>query len=164
MCRSRTIQESRSSRSARPIHGHPVDMDGDGDLDVVMACGAFAAAGENSRRFVWYENPGKPNGQPWKVHVIGEGFEHASEAAAADLDGDGDIDVAATVWGPEGHLLWFENPGDPKGQWTPHVLKQPWVRAAQVIIADLNGDGRPDLAAVAERGSNEFRWWRNEGR
>ena len=31
-----------------------------------------------------------------------------------------------------------------------------------VIAADINGNGRLDIA-VAERGGNELRWWRNEG-
>ena len=44
-----------------------------------------------------------------------------------------------------------------------HVLKDNWHRANQVIVADLDGNGRLDLAAVAERGTLEFRWWRNEG-
>ena len=36
--------------------------------------------------------------------------------------------------------------------------------AQSVAVADLDGDGRPDILAVAERGSNEMRWWRNEGK
>jgi hypothetical protein len=32
-----------------------------------------------------------------------------------------------------------------------------------VLIVDLDGDGRPDIVAAAERGTNEVRWWRNEG-
>jgi hypothetical protein len=32
-----------------------------------------------------------------------------------------------------------------------------------VLLADLNGDGRLDIVACAERGSQELRWWRNEG-
>ena len=51
-----------------------------------------------------------------------------------------------------------------------HVLKEKWYAANQVIAADLDGDGRLDLAATADDGSrrvpgaNELRWWRNEGR
>jgi hypothetical protein len=61
-------------------------------------------------------------------------------------------------------VVWFENPGDPrKAPWTMHLLKENWTNANQVIAADLNGEGRIDVAAVAERGANEFRWWRNEG-
>jgi hypothetical protein len=152
-------------RSPMPTHGQPVDLDGDGDTDVVMALGMLAPAGQkDTHQVVWYENVGKPGkGTEWKKHVIGA-LEGAFEAVAADLDGDGDLDVVATSWGSNGRLVWFENPGDPRGQWKMHVLKENWPRANQVIVADLDGDGRPDIAAVAERGANELRWWRNEGR
>jgi hypothetical protein len=152
-------------RSPRPIHGQAVDLDGDGDLDVVMALGMRAPPGEkNTHQVVWYENVGMPGrGTEWKKHVIGE-LEEAFEAIAVDLNGDGHLDVVATAWGGKGCLVWFENPGDPrKVPWKKHVLKKTWVNANQVIAADLNGDGRPDLIATAERGANELRWWRNDG-
>jgi hypothetical protein len=152
-------------KSPAPIHGHPVDLDGDGDLDVVMALGMREGpAPKEKHQVVWYENVGKPGkGTEWKKHVIGD-LPFAFEAIAADLDGDGKKDVIATCWGPAGRLVWFQNPGDGGGPWKMHVLKEKWPNANQVIAADLNGDGRLDLAATAERGSNELRWWRNEGR
>jgi len=149
--------------AGRPIHGQPVDMDGDGDADVVMALG-FAAQEPVAHQVVWYENIGRPGkGTEWKKHVIAEVLSQAFEAAAADLDGDKDVDVVATAW-VGGAILWYENSGVPTGKWTPHVLKENWPKANSVIIADLNRDGRPDIVASAERGSNELRWWRNDGR
>ena len=32
-----------------------------------------------------------------------------------------------------------------------------------VSVIDLDGDGRLDILAQAERGTNELRWWKNEG-
>ena len=43
------------------------------------------------------------------------------------------------------------------------ILKDKWMKANQVILADLDGNGLLDVIAAAERGSNEVRWWRNEG-
>ena len=43
------------------------------------------------------------------------------------------------------------------------VLKEGWTNADQVILVDLDRDGRLDIIAAAERGSNELRWWRNLG-
>ena len=152
-------------KSPSPTHGQPIDMDKDGDPDVVVAIGMLQQAGaKNTNQIAWYENAGKSDPEmPWKKHVLGE-LVGAFEAFAADLDGDGDIDVVATAWGPAGKLVWFDNPGDPKGKWTMHVLKERWVNANQVIVADLDGDRRPDIIATAERGANELRWWRNLGR
>ena len=145
----------------QPVHGEAFDIDRDGDSDVVMALGGW---GENPGGGVlWYENLGMEEGRlQWKKHIISQKLPRGFEAVAGDLDGDGDVDVAATGHG-SGILAWFENPGDARGRWTRHLLKAGWSNANQVIIDDFNGDGRADIAAVAERGSLELRWWRNEG-
>lgn len=150
-------------QSPRPVHGHPIDVDGDKDLDIVMALGFGPGnAPDAVHQVVWYENDGKPASGPWKKHVIAEPLSMAFEAFAGDVDGDSDLDVVATCWGSPGQVLWLENTGNPKEKWRTHILKSPWPRANQVILADVNGDKRLDIVACAERGSNELRWWENK--
>ena len=154
-------------KTVAPAHGHPADIDGDGDLDVLMAFGIVAPVPANSpdsHQVAWYENVGQPGlGAEWKKHLIAGGFPQGFEAVAGDLDGDGDQDVVATGWSPSGQLAWFENTGDPKTGWKQHSIKQNWSNAVTVILADLDEDNRLDIVACAERGANELRWWRNAG-
>jgi hypothetical protein len=106
------------ARSARPAHGMAADLDGDGDLDVVMALGMDAGAGTpGTREIVWYENLGSPgSGTGWQKHVIGADFDNAFEAVAVDLDGDGDLDVAATSWAaPNGRASGSRTPATRRG-------------------------------------------------
>ena len=151
-----------------PAHGHPTDLDGDGDLDVVMAFGIAAGVGDESpesHQVAWCENVGRPGtGAEWLKHSIASSFPQAFEAIAGDLDGDGDQDVVATGWGPQGRIGWFENTGDPRQNWQYQMIKVNWPNAVTVILADLDHDGRLDIVACAERGANELRWWKNEGR
>ncbi|MDB5390300.1 MAG: hypothetical protein JWM11_5946 [Planctomycetaceae bacterium] len=151
-------------KSPQPVHGEPIDMDQDGDADVVMGLGMLAAPDQaETSQVVWYENVGqKGNGETWVKHVIGA-LPYGFEAIAADLDGDRDLDVVATGWGGAGQIGWYENSGDPKSAWKQHLLKNKWPRANQPIVADLDGDKRLDIIATAEGGSNELRWWRNAG-
>ena len=150
-----------------PTHGHPIDLDGDGDLDVLMAFGIVApvAAGSlESHQVAWYENVGTPGlGTEWKKHLIAGDFPQGFEAVAGDLDGDGDQDVVATAWGPDGQITWFENLNNQNDGWVRHSIKQKWPNAVTVILADLDRDGRLDIVGTAERGANELRWWRNSG-
>lgn len=152
-------------QSPAPVHGHAVDMDGDGDADVVMAFGMRDGfAPKEKQQVVWYENVGKSGkGLQWKKHVVGP-LPNAFDAVAADVDGDGKRDVIATAWGSGGRLVWFRNPHGPQKHWPMRVLKDNWPNANQVLAVDLNKDGKVDIAATAERGANELRWWRNEGR
>jgi hypothetical protein len=148
---------------ARPTHGHPVDLDNDGDLDVVMAYGGLGVGDASQHEIVWYENAGKPgDGTHWVKHVIAQNFDQAFEALAADLDGDGRKEVIASAWGSHGKVAWFQHSGDPAGTWTMHSLIANWPNAVQIVTGDLDGDGRPDVVGVAEKGSLELRWWRNE--
>jgi hypothetical protein len=86
-------------KSPCPAHGNAADIDGDGDLDVVMALGFYYRPGSNNpaasqrrgdNQIAWYENTGQPTAGTWKKHIIGPRFDDAFEATAADLDGDGD--------------------------------------------------------------------------
>ena len=115
-----------------------------------------------NHHIVWYENDGvHENG--WTRHLISDDLNEAFEAVAGDLDGDGDTDVVASGFSRPGRVLWYENSGDPSGPWTAHMVKDNWTNANQVLLADLDGDSDLDIAACAERGSLEVRWWRNEG-
>ena len=167
-------KHSIDKRSRAPIHGHPTDLDGDGDLDVVMAHGMRTAVDPKVERHevVWYENVGQPkSGRSWKRHQVGR-LPFAFEAIAEDLDSDGDVDVIATAWTKGDRVVWFENRGSGGGQWAMHVLRENFRQANQVIVADLNGDQRPDIVAACDGwwpapgrqiANSEMRWWRNEG-
>ena len=91
-------------------------------------------------------------------------MQQAFDAFPVDLDGDGDLDVLATGWSKPGRLVWCENSGDPYTGWTVHTIKEPFENANQVIAADFNGDGRPDVAATADQDSEHLFWWINGGR
>jgi hypothetical protein len=146
-----------------PVFGKLADLNGDGRLDVVVASGGQWDKAEATGTIAWYENAGVADGRiQWKKHIISRDLAAACDVFIADLDGDGRLDVAATGYKP-GEVAWFQNPGNPAGRWIKHSLKQNWPNANQVIVADLDHDGRPDIAAIADYGSMELRWWRNLG-
>lgn len=163
---SRVVWKRRvvDSKTPFPTHGQPVDLDRDGDMDILMALGMHGDPGDpRTHQIVWYVNTGTPAAGPWPKRVLAEGFQDAFEVVAGDLDGDGDLDAAATSWRAPGRVAWFQNPDRPGVPWTMSILKDNWRSANQIVIVDLNGDGRLDIVACAERGSQELRWWRNEG-
>jgi hypothetical protein len=80
------------------------DFDGDGDIDL------FSAGSANSegppKAYVWENGDGK--GGAWIEHVIPVDGAQIHDAAGADLDGDGDIDILAKDWAT-GRQFYLEN-------------------------------------------------------
>jgi hypothetical protein len=75
------------------------DFDNDGDLDVYSGGGPLSK--DKPKCFIWENLDGK--GGQWKEHVILEGKE-CHEAKAADVDGDGDIDICTKPWNGNLHV------------------------------------------------------------
>jgi hypothetical protein len=83
-------------------------------------------------------------------------WENTEEGvAASDIDGDGDLDLAAHS--TDGHYtLWFENPGDSSGNWAKQRVARSRHWLDRIALADINGDGRPDMVATQETQDRSF--------
>lgn len=77
-----------------------VDMDNDGDVDVVTC--AFG-----SKLAAWFENDGR--GQ-FQTHIVGRDQE-AYDIRTVDIDADGDLDLLVAGRGSK-NVVWYENPAN----------------------------------------------------
>lgn len=129
-----------------------VDLDADGDLDIVYTNGdTFDSYVVKPYHGVWFlENTGT---LPFVAHHIAA-MPGVHRALAHDLDGDGDLDVAAAALLPTASargvdvsnmhsVVWLEQVKP--GQFDRHVISKGRPTHAAMTIGDLNNDGRPDL-------------------
>ena len=88
-----------------PMSLNVVDIDGDGDLDIVV--GEHNLKNPSTARLLVFENLDGRGGR-WRERLIYTGDEHHDGALAVDLDGDGDLDIVSIGW-DHGKVLWYEN-------------------------------------------------------
>jgi hypothetical protein len=129
-----------------------LDLDGDGDLDVLYTNGDCLDVMHLKpyQAVQWLENQGA---FPFEPHLLGR-MPGVSRALAGDLDGDGDLDVAAVALLPPeilgahdaenfDSLIWFEQSGT--RQFTRHTLEKSLCRHACLEVGDFDADGDVDL-------------------
>jgi hypothetical protein len=103
------------------------------------------------------------SGAAWQRFVIDSSLVDGHTIQTADLNGDGRDEVIAGYRG-QGHSVYIYYAEDAAGtRWTKHVLDQGGMGAAACAVADLNGDGRPDIACIGTAGAN-VKWYENLGR
>jgi len=127
------------------------DMDGDGDIDLL-------GAAMNASDIVWWEN-GDGAGGAWTKHIVADAFASARYVVAADLDGDGDHDLVGAAAVADA-IVWWENADGAAGAWNAHTVTDSFDFAMHVRVADLDGDGDPDLVGAALK-ADAILWWEN---
>ncbi|MBD3368729.1 T9SS type A sorting domain-containing protein [Candidatus Fermentibacteria bacterium] len=130
----------------------PVDMDEDGDWDVLAAADA---AGE----IAWWENE-FGSGTSWVKHSVSSSFNLARGVCSADIDGDLDFDVVGAAWQAD-DIAWWSNDDGVGTSWTMHTIESNYDGAYSVCSHDLDDDGDNDVLAVANR-ANNVTWWSND--
>jgi hypothetical protein len=150
-------------RAVVPVWGSSgiqlVDMDGDGDLDLLMSNGDslddFTIRPFHGVR--WFENEGA---FPWKQHDLAI-MPGVHRAQAIDMDGDGDLDVVCAAFLPNAEhpafqllerqgsiapftsLGWLEQ--TTKGVFVPHPIETGKLTHTTLDLGDFDGDGDVDV-------------------
>ena len=124
-----------------PINSQPLDLDQDGDIDIVVG-----SRGE--RRILWLENKGE-----FKFIEHNINFSSDLEAGSwitgfnmdyADLNNDGRLDIVSSVWPSSVYALFQPVHHDEEwniekiGSIAPDLL-------VSVSLADIDGDGDKDI-------------------
>lgn len=116
-------------------YGHGIgagDVNGDGRTDIVTPLG-------------WLEAPADPRQGPWRFHAEFD-LGVVSFIHVHDVNGDGLADLVTSAAHDYG-IFWWEQRKNAAGQrsWVKHMIDDAWSQAHALTLADLNGDGRPEL-------------------
>ncbi|MDX9726949.1 MAG: VCBS repeat-containing protein [Bacteroidales bacterium] len=143
-----------------PAHLEVKDFDGDGDKDIMVAVlGLLFPSNDKIGSVVVLENDGTCN---YRKHIVEEKIARVSDVRACDLDGDGDMDLAAVQFGyDDGETRWIENLGNWNFQ--SHLL-QHLSGPINVEPIDIENDNDIDLIVLVSQEWEEIYLYLNDGK
>lgn len=136
-----------------PENSRPVDLDGDGDLDII-------GASRLEERILWFENLGDPN-VAFKEHDINVLLDGKPKGVSgvnmdfADLNSDGLLDIVLFGGFYRTDFGWIEQPKSATGDWNYNRIggTEP-DRIIGITVADVNNDGYLDVMTGSYSGSS----------
>ena len=132
-----------------------LDFDADGDTD-------FLGSATDGDLVFWLEHPeGDPWTDAWTLRTIQATAGGPNQTAAADLDGDGDVDLAAAL-NTDGDLRWYPNQSlHRNAPFSDGIqIEHNFSAATYVKAADMDLDGDLDLVSASPN-ADRVRWWNN---
>ncbi len=130
------------------------DLNQDGAPDI-----AVVGTVTTSESVFWYENVG--GGTSWISHPVATGLNTPSDVLATDLDQDGTMDLVVSSLS-SAEISWWRNDNGTGLTWTPFVVSSNYAGASGLEVADLDGDGDPDLIG-AFASDDTISWRENDG-
>jgi hypothetical protein len=97
----------------------------------------------------------------WQRQVIDDSLVDGHTLQSADLDGDGNDELIAGYRQGD-HNLYIYTYVAATNSWSRQTLDRGGMGAAACAVADLNGDGRPDIACIGFNTAN-LKWYENLG-
>ncbi|MEN8207708.1 MAG: FG-GAP-like repeat-containing protein, partial [Candidatus Fermentibacteria bacterium] len=138
-----------------------VDLDQDGDIDILCACPNYASTVAVQ---LWRNDDGL--GTEWSFIEVNDHPEGAQSVHAANIDSDTDIDVIyCEAWQPPGFVkgFWCENLDISGTDWEEHeistTLDAPWG----VHAADVTDDGYVDVIVGDVEGFKSYLYRNMDG-
>ncbi len=115
------------------------DLDGDGDMDALASSYSYD-------NITWWENV-NGDGLTWTLNTLTDTFDGANCVRAADMDGDGDMDILGVASSAD-QITWWENVNGDGSLFTETpVLSINGARVAEAF--DMDNDGDIDIVASA---------------
>ena len=120
----------------------------------------FVRYGEYSSN--WYKN--ESSGNSWAIRNVSD-TERIADISTADIDGDGDIDIFASVQsGSNTGFVWYERLNAVGNQWQLHPIDTE-NSPDRVFAVDMDNDGDFDLVGLYDGSSgygHDISWWENQ--
>jgi hypothetical protein len=132
------------------------DLDGDGDIDVIAVNGYIDPFNLGSVH--WYENDGAEN---FSNGIIIGSNAFAQNVEAADIDGDGDMDICianGSNWISHS-VRWYENTDGMGTFQFVSIISAELGSDVKIKMTDLDGDGDPDVLVLPF--GNQMIWYEN---